>query len=450
MTITDPSRRFLPDSPGSAAVTAPTPRQARVAAIAALLFMAPLALQWQVLADTPLGIVRLFHIGAATMMVLYLLSVRSLHAIFRELRLLVAAMSLLTGLAIMTALNYGGRPAQAVQNFLYFIVGLMFAAVLYTAMTHDSGRRILVWAAPLSVTWLLIEASQNLAANGVEPLTQVRQAIASVDSTQLIYGVFREGIMSGGSSESASVRHEMMAAIMATILVTLLARRVRRHQAVLATAACATGGVIVLLSLSRAVLLAVAAVGLAAAVRVVFRSSLSRTALALGFALFASLIAVGPNLGRLLYARMFTDTGSYEARLNAFSIAPDELRNRLLAGGPNLDVLQSTHTLFFDALFQSGWLAGIAALVVIGVFVRYTYGAFSRYFDTRSVIDLVAFAAGMLVTVRAFTSGGGYLHQVEWAAFGLLVAIAKISRMAAETGTDVGAESGIARQTGDA
>ena len=67
------------------------------------------------------------------------------------------------------------------------------------------------------------------------------------------------------------------------------------------------------------------------------------------------------------------------------------------------------------------------------IFVGRTATAFTRYLEDLSLANLSAFGAGALVVVRSMTAGGGYLGQVEWAAFGVLVAVAMAAANSSRT-----------------
>ncbi len=403
------------------------PREARWAAVALLAFLVPLPLQSQILAVTPLGVLRWFHFGALAMTVIYLLASRRTHGVLRELWLIVAAMTLMTLLCVVSAAVYDSNAAEPVQHFVYFLIGLGVATVAGTALAHEAGRRTLAWCAPLAVTWSLVEFEQNLRANGISAIASLQQALIQVDPNVLIFGVFREGLSTAGDTPApASIRHEVMAALLVAILVTCLATRLRPWMFALSGLAVAVGAAVILLSLSRSVLVAVVLGGLVALLRAFLRMSFSRAAMIGVVVGVVALAVAGSELGGLLYSRLFDDSGSYQARYDSLGLSANEISNRLLSGGP--DLVTSTHTLFFDVLFKTGWFGGLLVLVVVGVVARYGLHASRRYMATRSVPDIVAVTAAALVLVRLFTSGNGYLHQTEWAAFGIVVAVSWLRR----------------------
>ncbi|MEJ2887940.1 hypothetical protein [Actinomycetospora aeridis] len=404
------------------------PREARWAAVAVLAFLVPLPQQWEILSATPFGVLRWFHVGALAMGTIYLLASRRGHGIARELAPMCVAMVGVTLMCVVGAVVYGGDAAQPVQHLVYFAVGLGLATVTTTALARPEGRRVLAWCAPLAVTWTLVGFDQNLRANGVSPLAQLQQALLTGNQNALIFGVFRQGLSTVDSPAPASVRHEVMAALLLIIVVTCLASGLRRRTAVLAGLAVAAGAVVIVLSLSRAVVLAAVLGGVVVLLRAFLRMSLSRMAVVGTVAGAVVLVVVGARLVGLLYSRAL-DSGSYEARFSSFGLTGGEIANRVLGGGPDLAI--STHTLFFDVLFRAGWVGGLCALVVVVVIARYGLAAVRRYLDTRSLPDLAAVTACSLVLLRCFTSGNGFLHQTEWAAFGVVVAVARMQRSGA-------------------
>lgn len=399
----------------------PARRGSRRAAIAVLVFLATLPLQFESLGEFSFGEFRYFHLGAVAMVLLNLRGMRAIPAVLGELWTVVVAMLTLTIIAVVSALSYGGSGVQPVQHLIYCAVGIAFLLTLRDALRDDSGRALLIWASPVTVVVTLVELVLRVAENGLDLATVLRATFVDLDPNVLIYGVFRQGTDTGEVVQPANIRHEIMGAVVVAVLVTLLAEHRRRYARVVAAAATVAGGALVIMSLSRSVLLPLMIVALGAGIRVWLKLVLSKTAL-VGV---VALVLAAPFVGSLLYERFVDETGSYEERLGAFSYSTDELLLRILAGGPPLErVEDSTHTLVFDVLFQAGWLAGLAAVVVVVVFAKYTLAAYSRYFRSGSVVELVAFAAGTLLIVRAFTIGGGYLHQVGWVEFGIVLALA--------------------------
>lgn len=377
-------------------------------------------MQFQSIVSLPIGEIRYFHLAAVLMLLLNVTSMRATVAVLGELRVMVVAILTLTILAIVSALSYDGGVAQPVQHIFYCGVGIAFVVTLRNAVRHESGRALLIWASPITVAVTLGELLQRTVENGLDPGVVLRTTLLELDTNLLIFGVFRQGLATGDVVQPANIRHEIMAAVVVAVLVTMLAGHVRRATRVVAAVSSAVGAGLVILSLSRSILLPLVIVALGVGIRALLRSTLTKASAA-GVLM---LMIISPVAGPLLYARFVEDTGSYEYRLGAFSYSADELLSRVVGGGAPIERAEdSTHTLVFDLLFQAGWLAGLAAAVIVVVFAKYTVTAYARYFRSGSLLDFVPFTAGTLAIVRAFTIGGGYLHQVEWIEFGILVAL---------------------------
>jgi hypothetical protein len=134
---------------------------------------------------------------------------------------------------------------------------------------------------------------------------------------------------------------------------------------------------------------------------------------------------VGPPIWRLLTERFAEETASYDARLGALQGASEGLLGRLFLGGGDFGL--STHTMLLDATSRGGLLAGLAALVVIAVFLRHVLRAARAFLQWGDVAALAAFGAGALAFTRTFTSGGGLLHLVEWSGVAAMI-VAEIVR----------------------
>ena len=397
--------------------------RSRRAALGVIIFLSTLPLQWQVLAPTPVGQVRYFHLGALMMIAIARPEITQVRVLLRKASPATAAMVVLTIFAVLTALIHGGLWANPIQHAAYFVVGVVFATALFIALSHPAGKARLVWAAPVAVITFLIIFSRTLQTAGIDPVETFQRAISSGDPDVIIFGLFRAAFATSDQDEvRANIRHEIFAALLVAVYTTCLAKKVSARAAVIAGTGVIAAVVLVMVSLSRASTLAAMLVVIAVATRVVLRNFLSRGTLAVFGALLIASLLTGPRFANLLYRRFFEDTGSYESRLDTYAYSNVDLFQRVLLGGPELEV--STHVMATDMLLRGGFVAGMAALILMVIFVGRTATAFTRYLEDLSLANLSAFGAGALVVVRSMTAGGGYLGQVEWAAFGVLVAVA--------------------------
>lgn len=424
-------------------------RRSRRAAVGLLLFAATLPLQWQEVTGTPVGAIRYFHVGA----VLMVLIARPDRAVLRQM-LAVASpaalvLGLMTAIGTITELMYSEFSGQSLQHLLYGIVGLFVAGTLMTAMAHPAGRSLLLWTSPVAVMSFTVIFTFSGYSLGLDPIGAVSQSLLQGNPDPLS-ATFRAVFATTSGLEEArtNTRHEIFAALLATLYVSWATARSERWTRIVMVPTTIAVAALVAVSLSRSIWVAAVLVGLAALLRVVIRQRLNPITALVGLAV----VCVGPfvaaDLYELVEERIFENTDSYETRLAAFEVSGSELISRLLRGGPSQDssgALTSTHNMIADTAFRSGILAALAAIVLVLVFAVHARRALRRFLNTGSVRELMTFGAGALVLVRCFTIGGGLLHQAEWFAFGLVIAIEVRHRTGADKADDERAEAEAAR-----
>lgn len=396
--------------------------RSRLAASGVLVFAATLPLQWQVVTQTPLGILRYFHVGALVMVLL----ARPDRLLLRQLRMAASpaasALAVITVLGIFSALFYAEFSGDQFQHFGYAVVGLFGAGALIVAMSHPEGRSLLLWTGPVAVSSFVLFFTLDSYSVGLNPLEAVRNSLFS-GSPEALQFLIRAVFETGGQEDVRyNTRHEIFLSLLVALYISWATsgRHGSRSRAILLATTFAVG-VMVAVSLSRAAILAAGLVAIAVALRAIGRArlNLAVVSVVMGLAFVAPFVA-GP-LFDLVQQRIFEDTQSYEGRLAAFDVGGKELLGRLVGGGPS--ELESTHTMIGDAALRSGIFAALAALVLVGVFAVHTFASLRRFFGNGSLNELMIFGAGALVLTRAFTAGGGLLHQVEWTAFGLVIAM---------------------------
>lgn len=404
-------------------------RSARCAA-GVLAFMATLPLQWQALASTNLGTLRWFHIGAIVMLVLA--RPADVVAPWRVARLFPSALAVTTALLLLTGIAYGGGVdgpiwIDSVQQAGYVGAAMYAAAAIATAIRSSLGRRILVWSGPVSLVVFVSVFAAAVRDAGVDVEIVFARALTG-DPSVLLAGLYRVSFSAGQDVEVLSnARHDIYVALLVATFLSGLAFVGAGKMGQSAAALAALGAfTLAIASLSRSVMLAIVLMFAIVLIRAVSRSFLNfSTLLAVGLTMTAAVL-VGPVVLPLLYARVVTDTASYDTRIAAFGdFFPGEVAARLLGGGGQLEI--STHTMVSDAALRGSWVAGCAAIVIVWVFLRHFFRAWSSYQTDRSVRDLSAIGAGCLLLVRAFTTGGGYLNIAVWMAFGIVL-VAEISR----------------------
>lgn len=402
-------------------------RRSRRAAVGLLVFAATLPLQWQSLTGTPVGAIRYFHVGALVMVLL----ARPDWVVLRQLRAVASpaalALVVMSTVGTLTELMYSEFSGNSIQHLLYGIVGLFVAGTLTTALAHPSGRSLLLWTGPLALSSFLLVFTAAGYSLGLDPLGAAKASLVNANP-DVLSGVFRAVFETSGGSEEAraNTRHEIFAALLATLYVSwAISKPDRRSQIVLVSTTFVVG-LLVLVSLSRSIWLAAVLVMLAALTRAVARARFPFITIAAGIVV----VGIGPFVAQPVYdlieERIFENTDSYETRIEAFNVSGSDLISRLLRGGPSetaSGALTSTHNMIADNALRAGIIAAFAAIVLVVVFAVHTGRAFRRYFQSGSMFELMTFGAGALVLVRAFTIGGGLLHQAEWFAFGLVIAV---------------------------
>ncbi|MBA3293821.1 MAG: hypothetical protein H0T40_08815 [Geodermatophilaceae bacterium] len=401
--------------------------RARRAAVGLLVFAATLPLQWQEVTGTPVGAIRYFHLGAVAMVLL----ARPDWVVLRQLRGVaspaVFALCVMTAIGTITELMYGEFSGQSLQHLVYGIAGLFVAGAVMTAMAHPAGRALLLWTGPVATSSFIVVFTIAGYSLGLDPIGAASQSLLHGNPDQMS-ATFRAvfATTSGLEEARSNTRHEIFAALLATLYVSWATARSQRLTHLILVPTTVVVAALVAVSLSRSIWLAAGLVVLAAGLRVVIRQRLNPITAMLGLALVCVSPFVASDLYDLVEERIFENTDSYETRLEAFDITGDELISRLLRGGASQDAggnLTSTHNMIADTAFRSGILAAFAAIVLVLVFFVHARRVLRRFLNTGSVHELMAFGAAALVLVRAFTIGGGLLHQAEWFAFGLVIAM---------------------------
>jgi hypothetical protein len=400
-------------------------RRATRAAAGLVIFFASLPLQWQTLASTPLGALRWFHVGALSLLVLAPPTTRSLAEIRARTRPITGALVVLTLMLLAAAVSYGATSQlQPVQHFVYVLLAICIGSALLTVVADHQARRVAAWSGPVALLSFVLMFGRTLDSAGIGP-TVVVSGLVSADPASAFIRFFRVTFHSVSQVEAVNTRHEMFAALIVASCVSFICRPSGRLRVVV-NASMVVVAIATLFSLSRAVILAGCLPVALATLRSVLRNRVSLYALALiGIVLAVSPVAI-PPIWTLLTQRFTEDTGSYDARLAAIADGTSgDFVGRLLFGGGDLG--RSTHTMVLDATLRGGVIAGLAALIVIGVFLRHIIRAARAFMDSGDMATLAAFGAGSLALVRAFTGGGGLLHLVEWSGVAAMV-VAEIAR----------------------
>jgi O-antigen ligase len=179
----------------------------------------------------------------------------------------------------------------------------------------------------------------------------------------------------------------------------------------------ATG--VLLVSMSRAVLLAAAVWPLVALWRLVVTGRMTAAHLALAAAtMLALLAAAASGFAQVIWYRFTADTSSYESRNGLLDLALENIRESPVTGGADTGGA-SAHNLVLDAWQRSGIFAAIAAAVLVLLLLGLVTSLVVRIGEEPDWMLPVA-AALALPLVRIFTAGGGLIPPVSWVVLGFV------------------------------
>jgi hypothetical protein len=264
-----------------------------------------------------------------------------------------------------------------------------------------------------------------MAANGVNAADVFARTISAGDPQILQRELFRTAFGGFGLAEQnvlGNIRHEVFGALLLALCLSsacsLLRPFATRAQSVLFMIGQGLAVFLLLLSMSRSVIVALAGWPLLGLTRQVLAGRI--TARGAGAALL--LVVTGGVLAavgvvQVLWIRFTEDTGSYEARDRLLDAAFDNLGRSLATGGVST-ASASSHNFIIDTWLRAGVVASLAALVVVvlvcGLFVAL---AVTLPNEPRWMVPVAAMI--VLPVVRFFTAGGGLIPPVQWVALGV-------------------------------
>jgi hypothetical protein len=334
--------------------------------------------------------------------------------------------------AVAASQLYLDRPlVPVVRHLLYLVSALAIASYFYRALRVADTA--VVGAARLSsvvlCVSLLIGLGLALAVNGINPVAVLGRTIAAGDPEIFQRELFKSAFTGFGRAEgevAGNLRHEIFGALVLSMSISTWAMRVgtdpTRWQKRLHRLSMVVGVVLLLLSMSRSVLLAVIVWPLLAASRSLRRGEMSGRQLAI---VGVSVLALGgltaSGLGAVIYNRFFIDTASYQGRAGHYSDALEAVADHWVTGGYDT-VGVSTHNLVFDTLLRNGIFAALPALVLVCI-VAATFLWLVARLDRLPPSMVPVAAALALPLVRMVTIGGGQISPVGWLALGFVLGI---------------------------
>jgi hypothetical protein len=262
--------------------------------------------------------------------------------------------------------------------------------------------------------------------NGVNPVGVLQRTIAAADPELLQKELFRSSFVGYGyDSETVrgNIRHEVFGAVLLAMYVAAWAeglapgspgwgRFIRRAGMV----ACAG---LLLMSMSRAVLIAAAAWPLISVMRSVRTFSVTRRQMAVVYGALAGIgLLVVSGVGRVIWIRFTQDTTSYESRGGLYEQAFQGIRQNFWTGGFET-AGESSHNFVVDAWLRGGVLVAIAAAgVLLLLFVNWATLLVRLPLEPLWMVPIAA--AFALPIDRMLTAGGGLIPPVSWMALALV------------------------------
>ncbi len=402
----------------------------RVLGLAAL---AAVPLQWFVVGSTPVGALRVHQLAAFLFSICVFAAYRLTKsgAVAHRFRAFIFANACMYLVWVAVALGKGRPAVEPEQELLYLMVFMAFSAYFFAAATEPRPHlvRALRWAAPVTVVAFLAAFGYSANRNGLDAWVIVKQSINSGDPNILQFQLFRTSFIGFGfdaDTVRANFRHEIFGGVLLSMYVSSWANArkpaVHAVERVVYRSGMVLASLLLLLSLSRAILLAAAVWPCLYVVRsiVTGRVSARHRLAAVGGALGLGVVAAS-GLGALLWNRFTGETASYSARENGFTLALSRISDNFWTGSANTSGATS-HNFVLDSWQYAGIFVAIPAIAVFAFIVFF----WLRLLSGLRVLpaEMLPVAAAMaLPVVRLVTAGGGLVALVEWLTLAFVAAV---------------------------
>jgi hypothetical protein len=399
---------------------------------ALLLVLAALPLQWFRLPGP--GSLRLHQAVLVAVLLWVLVRLRA-SAFTPALRMTRTFVALNVGLFLVAGaavFYHGDSPLRFAQQFLLIAIFVAISTLAYRAASGalPGAVELLRWSALVCSVVLLLALAFSMAVNGVNAVQVLSKAIATANPELLQSEIFHKALVGFGyeaDQVKSNIRHEVFGAVLLALCISITAVRLRplrsRAQRVLYTVSLVATVVMLLASLSRAVLLASLALPLFALVSALRAGGLTRNQL---ITIGSTVTIVGvlwiTGLIGLVWARFTTDTTSYSSRDQLLQGALTEIRTHWLTGGVTVHKA-SSHNYVLDYWQTAGIFAAILALLVmLTVFAGWIM--LIRRVGPREPWAMPLAAAIALPVVRFFTAGGGLMPPVQFVCLAMVAGLA--------------------------
>lgn len=423
-------------------------------------------LQWFVLLSSSTGGLRLHQVALFAFTFLVAAHWGVAH-VARRLHVFLLANLYMFIILITMNIYHGDSPLDPILQLIYIGVFLAVATYFFQARNAADFRLVdaLRWTTVSTTTVLICALGLSMVSNGVNPIGVVQEAIAAGDPTFLQQEFFRSSFIGFGLSAdvaNANMRHGVFGGLLFTMYVSSWATTRRPlaepMQRIVYRSAMVVASMLLLLSLSRAILIAALLWPAISFCRALVTGRVSpRQQLAVLPGVLAVVGLAMTGFLEVVWIRFTDDTRGYATRTNLLGQAFDNIRANFWTGGVDLTRRNSSHNLVLDAWLHGGILAGISALVVL-LLIFLLWLALILRLRTMSM-ELVPLVAAMaLPCVRLVTQGGGLMQPAEWVTLGfvmgVLVAIrlgedrAASTKPAPEVRAAVGAGRGLRSREG--
>ena len=395
-----------------------------------LAVFAALPLQWFVVASTPLGQGRLHQVAilAFTAVVFLRYRARAYRPVLSVSAPFVIANVCLLAIWLGTGFYNGLGPSGPIQQALYLAVYVAVGTMIYrAALGVEPGLlEALRWAALCATVTLVGGLAYSMLVNGVNPVQVFRDTIATANPEILQRELFRTAFTGFGFDADVvrgNIRHEVFGAVLAAMYVSVWAVRLRpltsTAKRVVFNTALVVGSLLLLMSMSRAVLIAALAWPVLSFIRSLVTLRLSGRQVALAFVAFAGVLAaIVTGFAEVIWVRFTQDTASYEARDILLHEAYSNIADNFMTGGVET-AGASSHNFVLDTWLRSGVFAALAAMVIVVLLIGLWVSLIVRIgVEPNWMVPVIAALA--LPVVRLLTAGGGLIPPIQWVLLGFV------------------------------
>lgn len=405
---------------------------------AALLALALIPLQWFAVASSPIGELRMHQLAmfGLTACVMAYYGFAKIGATTRRVQFFVLASLYMLILTAAMDMYNGVLPIQPIQSLLYLISFIAISAYFYMAASDPLSYIVdaLRWSAVVTVLMLISAFGISLIKNGINPLSVVQQSIVTADPSVLTQQLFGQAFVGFGfdaETTQVQLRHEVFGGMLLSMYVASWAKARRpfteQRHIVFYRAAMVVGSMLVLLSLSRAVMLAALVWPAILLIRAVSSGRITGGQLGAVVASFFGLGAIAASgFLSVVWDRFTEDTRGYVGRSENIVDAIDRITENFWTGG-FVTESNSSHNFILDNWQRAGILVAIPTIVVF----FYVFGLWtSLLWRIRTLpMEMLPIAAALALPVfRMMTQGGGQISVNAWMTIAFVTGVVHASR----------------------